>query len=72
MLWRQVDNYHLVSDCGRYKVSRAKGPEGRWIYQGWGPRHPGNWVNLLCTTADRKAAQAACEAHARATSKKSA
>lgn len=78
MQWRVVDQYHEMSDCGRYTVSRAvvttKDGKGsatvKHHYQAWrGPSMPIAHVIAYDEAEDRAAArrecEQACEAHAR-------
>jgi hypothetical protein len=55
--WRQVDDYHAVSDCGRYKVCRIIWG-GAMFYEAW----RGKTFLARAEDSDSKAMRKVCEA----------
>ena len=63
LTWRQVDAYHLASDCGRYTVAKALSPRVV-TYQAWRRAKP--VADLLGTFLGADAAKACAASHAEA------
>ena len=61
LTWRQVDAYHLASDCGRYTVSKALSPRVV-TYQAWRRAKP--VAELLGTFLHLDDAKACAARHA--------
>lgn len=63
-----VDAYHVVSDCGQYRISRAVVPHGH-VYTAWHGQKQVHDARCADEAGERAAARKlcmeACEEHAR-------
>ena len=54
MNWKQIDNYHMKSECLRFTVCGFKTAEG-WLFEAWDGRRM-----VATRLPSKEAAQAAC------------
>lgn len=69
MNWQRVDHWHMVSDCGRYSISRSyDSTRDTWTYQAWHIRRDSSGKKTgmprQLSQGSKDVAIEACETHA--------